>query len=198
MYSNAPYTGKMLPDEQIVQMYWDRNEQAIRETDLKYGQYLLTVAYNLLHDQQDCEECQNDTYLGAWNAIPPNRPDFFQTFLTKILRRIAIDRYKQKCRQKRVSSELTVSLDEFGDLLRDDQASVEDAAVASELARIISDFLRTQTERRRTVFVFRYYYADSVERIAEMLGVGPRAIYKELAALRDELKNRLIQEGYEL
>lgn len=197
MDSNVPFMGKTLPDEKIIELYWDRNEQAIRETDLKYGRYLLTVAYNILHDSQDCEECRNDTYLGTWNAIPPHRPGFFQAFLTKILRRIAINRYKQKHREKRIPSELTVSLEEFGDTLRD-ESTADGSIDTTEIGRVISDFLRNLPEKRRLIFVFRYYYADSVENIAGMLGVGPRSVYNELSALRDGLKKRLNEEGYEL
>lgn len=197
MDPNVPYLGKTLPDEKIIELYWERNEQAIRETDLKYGRYLLSVAYNILHDSRDCEECQNDTYLGTWNAIPPNRPGFFQAFLTKILRRVSINLYKQKHREKRIPSELTVSLEEFGDTLRDD-SSADESIDASEVGRIISDFLRNQSEKRRLIFVFRYYYADSVENIAGMLGITPRTVYNDLTALREGLKQRLEEEGYEL
>lgn len=82
-----------LPDEAIIDMYWDRNERAIEETDKKYGKYLYTIAYNILHDGLDCEECVNDTYLGTWNRIPPERPNIFQVFLAKIIRNISIDSY---------------------------------------------------------------------------------------------------------
>lgn len=198
MNSNASYfEGKLLSDEKIIELYWDRDEQAIRETDLKYGRYLLTIAYNLLNDRQDSEECQNDTYLGTWNAIPPSRPSFFQAFLTKILRRTAVDRYKQRSRQKRIPCELTVSLDEFGDSLTDGETP-EDALAASELGRVISEFLRTLPERRRLLFVFRYYYADPVELIAGMFGISQRMVYSELAELREQLKKRLTEEGYEI
>ena len=100
-----------MSDEDIVALYFARNEKAISETDLKYGRYLFTIAYNIVHDRLDCEECLNDTYLGTWNAIPPHRPPVFQVFLSKIMRNTAVDKFRKTRASKRIPSELVVSLD---------------------------------------------------------------------------------------
>ena len=89
-----------LIDETIIEMYWQREESAIKETDIKYGQFLFRIAHGILHDRLDCEECQNDTYLGIWKAIPPTRPAVFPAFITRIMRRIAINKYKEKTSKK--------------------------------------------------------------------------------------------------
>ena len=103
-----------MSDVQIVELYWQRNEQAIKETDIKYKKFLLSVAYNIVHDTCDSEECLNDTYIGAWNSIPPARPTLLQAFLATIMRRTAIDCYKARKRQKRIASELTATRQESG------------------------------------------------------------------------------------
>ena len=108
----------IIADEQIIELYWQREERAIQETDKKHGQFLFRIAYNILHDRLDCEECQNDTYLGVWNAIPPTRPTVFPAFITQIMRRIAINRYKEKTSKKRIPSELTVSMEYINDFLQ--------------------------------------------------------------------------------
>ncbi len=100
--------------DEIIEMYWQRDERAIHETDEKYGQFFFRIVYNILHDRLDCEECQNDTYLGVWNAIPPTKPFVFPAFITQIMRRSAINRYKEKTSKKHISSEFTVSM---GDLI---------------------------------------------------------------------------------
>ena len=96
----------LLEDEEIIELYWARNERAISETDKKYKNYLYTIAYNILHDALDCEECLNDTYLGTWNTIPPTRPNVFQAFISKIMRNTAIGRYNKNTADKRVPSEM--------------------------------------------------------------------------------------------
>ena len=98
----------ILSDEEIIALYWDRDESAIAQTDIKYKKFLLSVAYNIVFDDQDCEECLNDTYIDAWNSMPPSKPALLQAFLATIMRRTAIDRYKSRKRQKRIASELTV------------------------------------------------------------------------------------------
>ena len=118
----------VMSDEKIIELYWQRDEQAINETDIKYKKFLLSVAINIVHDMCDSEECVNDTYIGAWNAIPPARPVMLQTFLGAIMRRTAIDRFRQNNRQKRIASELTVSLSELEDFIADEgdmQAEIE-------------------------------------------------------------------------
>ena len=190
-------TKAVMSDEQIVELYWQRNEQAIKETDRKYQHFLLTVAHNILRDAQDCEECLNDTYLGAWNAIPPARPKVLQAFLATIMRRTAIDRYKAGKRQKRIDSELTVALSEVEEFLADgsDPAAELDA---HELGRVISEFIRALSKRRMYIFMSRYYTARPIGEIARLLGCSESTVNKEIAAIKRDLKEALEKEGYPL
>ena len=185
-----------MSDEQIVALYWQRDEQAIRETDIKYKKFLLTVAYNILQDMYDSEECLNDTYIGAWNAIPPARPVLLQAFLATIMRRTAIDCYKAKKRQKRIVSELTVSLSEVEDFISDDDMYSQ--TDAKELGRVISDFVRSLSDRRMYIFMSRYYVARPIKEIAKLLGCSESTVNKEIAAIKRDLKEKLKKEGYTL
>ena len=185
----------VLEDEQIVELYWAREERAIKETDIKYGKYLFTIAYNILHDRMDCEECVSDTYLGTWNSIPPARPTVFQVFLSRITRNISVNRYKKDHASRRIPGELLVSLEELeesGAVL----STEEDDEAAKNLSRIFNDLVKTLTEREEFVFVCRYYYSDKVETIAKMLGVGERTVFRDLEKIKSELKQRLESEGY--
>ena len=190
-------TQAAMSDEQIVELYWKRDERASRETDRKYQHFLLTVAHNILRDGRDCEECLNDTYLGAWNAIPPARPKVLQAFLATIMRRTAIDRYKAGKRQKRIDSELTVALSEVEEFLADgsDPAAELDA---HELGRVISEFIRALPQRRMYIFMSRYYTARPIGEIARLLGCSESTVNKEIAAIKRDLREKLEKEGYSL
>ncbi len=183
-------------DEEIIELYWLRDETAITETDRKYKSYLLTVAYNIVHDSLDCEECLNDTYIGAWNAMPPSRPRVLKAFLTTIMRRIAINRYHVNTRKKSIPSELSVLLSELGEWIADDSDSVSAEFDARRLAAVISDYIRALPERRKFIFMSRYYLAEPIDSIARELGLSRSMINKELAAIRSGLKEKLESEGY--
>ena len=185
-----------MSDEQIVELYWQRDEQAIKETDSKYKIFLLSVAYNIVGDTRDSEECLNDTYIGAWNAMPPARPTLLQAFLATITRRTAIDRYKARKRQKRVVSELTVSLSEVEEFIADDDGYSE--VNAKELGRVISDFVRTLPDRRMYIFMSRYYFARPIKEIARLLKCSESTVNKEIAAIKRDLKEKLEKEGYSI
>jgi len=187
----------VMSDEQIVELYWQRNEQAIRETDIKYKKYLLSVAYNIVHDERDCEECLSDTYIGAWNSIPPARPVLLQAFLSTIMRRIAINRYNLCKRQKRIASEFTVSLSELEDFMADD-GNVVSEIQAKELSGIISDYVRSLSKRQMYIFVSRYYLADPVSKISKELGCSISTVKREITTVKKGLKNKLESEGYVL
>ena len=190
--------GKLpLDDESIIELYWQRDEKAIEETDVKYRKYLFSVAYNLLYERLDCEECLNDTYLGAWNAIPPTRPNALKAFLTVIVRRIAIKRYRRNLKKSNVPSELTVSLSELEDIVVGDEDIASDFD-ADRLGRVISDFVRSLSERRQFIFVARYYAAEPIDSIAKKLKLSRSMINKELAAIRTALKEKLESEGYNI
>lgn len=180
-----------ISDEAIIALYWDRDEKAIAETDFKYKNYLYAIAYNILHGSLDCEECLNDTYLAAWNAIPPSKPNVLKAFLTTIARRIAINRYH--CNQRQ--SEMTVALSELEDFLSDDE-SVDSLLDTRELGRVISDFVRRLPQRRRFIFMSRYYAAEPIDTIAKELDLSRSMVNKELAAIRKALREKLESEGY--
>ena len=186
-----------MDDEKIVALYWERDEKAIEETDFKYKKYLFSIAYNVLHDRLDCEECLNDTYLGAWNAIPPTKPNVLKAFLTTITRRIAIKRYHSKGKQRVIPSEMTSSLSELEDFVAGD-GDVDADFDAERLGRVISDFVRSLSDRRQFIFMSRYYVADPIDTIASDLSLSRSMVNKELAAIRSALKEKLESEGYSI
>jgi len=186
-----------LSDKMIIELYWERNERAIDETDHKYKKYLFSIAYNVLHEKLDCEECLNDTYLGAWNAIPPSRPNVLKAFLATIARRIAIKRYHRNLKKSVVPSEMTVSLTELEDFIMGDEDIGSDFD-ADRLGNVLSDFVRSLSERKRFVFISRYYMAEPIETIASELRLSRSMINKELAAIRTALKEKLESEGYSI
>ena len=191
-------TGRIpMDDDKIVALYWERDEKAIEETDFKYKKYLFSIAYNMVHDRLACEDCLNDTYLGAWNAIPPSRPNVLKAFLTTITRRIAIKRYHSNLRQRVIPSELTVSLSEIEDFVAGD-GDVDSEFDAERLGRIISDFVRSLPERKQFMFISRYYLADPIDTIARDLSLSRSMVHKELAAIRSALKENLESEGYSI
>ena len=184
-----------ISDEKIIELYWSRDEKAIEETDFKYKKYLFSIAYNIVHDRLHAEECLNDTYLGAWNAMPPSRPNVLKAFLTTIMRRMAINRYHSNLRKTVIPSEMTVSLSELEDFVAGDE-DVGAEFDAERLGHIISDFVRSLSERRQFIFMSRYYVADSIDTIASDLSLSRSMVNKELAAIRTALKETLESKGY--
>ena len=190
-----PNRTSTMSDEQIVELYWQRDEQAIKETDIKYKKFLLSVEMNIVHDMCDSEECLNDTYIDAWNAIPPARPVALQAFLGSIMRRTAIDRFRANKRQKRIASEFTVSLSELEDFIADEgdmTAEIE----TKELAKSISNFVRSLPDRQMLIFVSRYYIADPISTISKELGCSVSTVKREIEAIKIGLKKHLESEGY--
>ena len=186
-----------LSDEEIVALYWERNENAINATDDKYGKYLFSVAYNILRNDPDCDECVNDTYLNTWNRIPPTRPNIFQVFLSKITRDVAVDKYRRSRAEKRVPSELTISLEELNECIPACQTP-EEELLAREIVRVLNDWLRELDANDRFMFVCRYYYADTVSYISELLDVSNKTVYRRLSELRSQLRQRFEKEGIAL
>ena len=186
-----------LDDQAIIALYWARDEKAIEETDFKYKKYLFTVVYNILRDRLDCEECLNDTYLGVWNTIPPTKPNVFKAFLTTIARRIAIKRYHSNAKKSVIPSEMTLSLAELEDFVAGD-GDVDASFDAKRLGRIVSDFVRSLSERKQFIFMSRYYMAESIDAIASDLGLSRSMVNKELAAIKIDLKEKLKSEGYSI
>lgn len=186
-----------MKDDQIVQLYWDRQEEAVVQTAEKYGGYLHKIAWNVLSQEQDCEECVNDTYLKTWNSIPPNRPVALPLYLGKITRALAIDTYRRRYAQKRSGSEYALSLAELSDTFSDGKTP-ESELQSRELVEHLNRFLMQQPERARTIFLGRYYYFDSLKAIASYCGVAEGTVKSSLYRTRQALRAYLIQEGYEL
>lgn len=184
----------VMADEHIIELYWQRNENAIEETDKKYGAFMFGIAYNILHDRMDSEECRNDTYLGIWNAIPPTRPAAFPAFIMQIVRRKAINRYKEKTAKRRVPSELTVSMEDLDGALHSEM-SVENEYTAEEVGKVIGDYVRGLTDRQQYIFMSRYYVSDSVKDIARELAVSHHTVYRELEHIKSGLKEHLERNG---
>ncbi len=186
-----------LADEEILDLFFARDERGISETDRKYGGSLLRLAENILHDPSDSEECRNDVYVKLWKSIPPARPTVFPAYLNRVMRGTAIDRYRARARQGECRSELLASVEELSDILSSPE-TVERAWESAELGRAISRYLRMQSKRRQYLFVARYFRAESVEEIACTLGVSPSAVYKELSKLRRGLKEHLERNGFSI
>lgn len=195
MDSTFETEAKILSDNEIVDLYWSRDEQAIEETHIKYGRYLYSIAYNIVNDNLDSEECLNDTYLGAWNSMPPQRPNVLKAFLTVIIRRISINRYHQKSAMKKIPSELTVSLEELDGILTD-EADAYKAIDMEELAGLINNFVKSLSSRRRFIFISRYYFAEPIDKIAKEIGKSKSTVNKELFSIRNELQTLLEREGF--
>lgn len=183
-------------DEQIVALYWDRNEDAIQETARKYGAYLSKIAYNVLSDFEDSEECVNDTYLKAWNSMPTHRPSVLSSYLGKIVRQLSIDVFRKKRAQKRYASEYALSLSELGDSFSDshDTAEEVDAVLLDEA---INTFLRSLSEEARNTFIGRYYFFDSLKEVAGYCGMPEAKAKSMLYRTRQGLKAYLEEEGFE-
>lgn len=184
----------MLSDEQIIDLYFARDERAIAETDKKYCEYLHTVAYNILANAQDADECLQDTYLKTWNSIPPERPRVFRAFLAKITRNLSLDRYEAAKRQKRVPAQSCTPLDEVQDFLPD-PGGIERDLEAAAIARIIEEYLASTTDRRMYIFTSRYFFALTIPQIAKRLGCSQSLVSKELAEVKRELRQALAKEG---
>lgn len=183
-----------LEDEQIIDLYWHRNEFAIKETHIKYGKFLFKIAHNILNDSCDCQDCQNDTYLGIWNAIPPTRPVVFSAFIAKIMRCIAINRYKEKRTKKNIASEFTVSMEELYDTLHSPE-NAESILEAQEIGRLISEYVKGLSKQKRYIFIGRFYMADSVEEIAQELNLSSSSVYKALERMKIGLRKHLEING---
>lgn len=184
-----------MQDDEIVALYWQRNEQAISETELKYSRYLTKIACNILADREDGKESVNDTYLRAWYSMPPHRPGVLATYLGKITRQLAIDVYRTKNRKKRRASQYTRSLSELGECVSEGDTT-EQRVDARLLAEAVCAYLRTLSPEARTAFVGRYYYTDSIREIASYYNMSESKIKSMLHRTRLGLRAYLEQEGF--
>ena len=180
-----------MEDERIVALFFERSELAIRALDDKYGALCRAVAFNMLADAQDAEECVSDAYLGAWNAIPPARPDPLRAYIIKIVRNLSVKAYRTKWAVKR--SGYTVALEELDECIAD-KKTVEDTVEAAELGGIIERFLDTLSAKERVIFMRRYAFADSYAEIAERVGVSEKNVSVRLSVTRQKLRQFLIEK----
>ena len=186
-----------MTDEGIVNLYWDRNEAAITETDLKYGRYCFSISYNILSNKEDSDECVNDTYNAAWNSMPPQRPVILSAFLGKIVRNISLNRYKEITAQKRGGNQMELILDELGEIASD-MPGPDDRAIQTQLVKAINEFLAGLPAEKRIMFVRRYWYADDIGAIAKRMGMSANNVSVEIRRIRLKLRGYLIERGFDV
>lgn len=184
-------------DDMIVDLYWQRNENAIRETEQKYGRYLSKIAYNILFDFEDSRESVNDTYLKAWNSMPPHRPNVLTTYLGKITRQLSIDIFRRRNREKRRASEYALSLSELEECVSGGDTT-EQGIDLHLLAEAIDSYLGKLTPEARNTFVGRYYYMDSIREVASYYNMSESKAKSMLHRIRLGLRDYLEQEGFVL
>ena len=184
-----------MEDEEILDLYFARNEQAVAETDRKYGGYCYTLAKSILNDPQDAEETVSDTYLKAWNSIPPKRPNSFRMFLARITRNLSFSRWRKYTAEKRGGGELELVLEELEGCIAA-PGSVEDRMNGQELAKAIRAFLDTLPVREQDIFLRRYFFVEESAVIARRYGMKPATVLRTLSRTREKLRNYLTQEGF--
>lgn len=183
-----------MEDSAIIDLYWAREEQALTESDMKYGKLCRSVAYNILHNREDTEECVNDTWMRAWNAMPPGRPGILSAFFSRITRNLALDTYKAARAEKRGGGQLPAALEELGDCIPAMQ-TVEQEMAYRELTRLLDGFLRQLPEKECCIFLRRYWYVDSTRDIARRYGMPEGSVKSQLSRTRQKLKKSLEREG---
>ena len=182
----------IIDDKKIIELYFERNQQAIKKTDIEYGKLCHKIAYNVLNNRQDSEECVNTTYLEVWNRIPPTRPAKFKAYISIIVRDISIDKLRHLTAKKR-SADMVMALDELTEVLPDERHAP--GRNDEEIGKLIRIFLRKQKEEVQRVFVLKYFYFESNRAIAEKYGFTERKVTNMLARTRNKLKKYLIEEG---
>ena len=185
-----------MDDSKIVDLYFERSESAIVETDKKYGRLCRHIAMNILGNTDDSNECVNDTYLGAWNTIPPEKPNKFSAFIGRITRNLALKRYEYLSAAKR-NPEAIMSLSELDDIVSG-RKNVEDEVENKRIEQVISGFLRQQDKDKRTVFIRRYWYFESIDRISKRYSFSHSKVTSMLYNTRQNLKKYLESEGIEI
>ncbi|MBP3352550.1 MAG: RNA polymerase sigma factor [Lachnospiraceae bacterium] len=184
-----------MEDNQIVELYFQRDADAIKETDSKYGSYCFAIADSILHNKEDSEECVNDTWLSAWNAMPPQRPKVLRMFLAKITRNLSFNRFNARNAEKRGGGEIHLVLDELAECIAS-ESDTENEYLAKELEQCIKLFVRKLPEREGNVFVRRYFFTESISMIAKRYGKNDNNVMVMLSRSRKKLKAHLEKEGY--
>lgn len=186
-----------MQDKRIVELYWQRDETAIRETEQKYGPYLTKIAYNILSDLEDSKESVNDTYMKAWNSMPPHKPSILSTYLAKITRQVSIDIIRKRTSMKRQATEYAASLEELEDCIPAGETP-EQFVELHLLAEAIASYLRTLSPQARNTFVGRYYFMDPIGDIAGYYGMSKSKVESMLHRTRKGLKAYLEKEGFSI
>ncbi len=183
-----------MTDAKILDLYWERAEQAIYESQKAYGKYCYKIAWNILYSREDSDECVNDTWLRAWNAIPPSRPGRLALFLGTITRNLSLDRWKERRAMKRGKGEMELALDELAECLPDAH-NTEAEVEAAELERLVNDFLCGLPERECNIFLRRYWYVEEYSEIARRYGMKLNTVKTSLFRTRGKLREYLEREG---
>lgn len=184
-----------MDDSQIIELYFSRNEQAIRETDLKYGKLCFNIANNILNNDEDSEECVNDTYLSVWNRIPPTKPKNFRAFICKIARNLSCKKLKFVLAKKR-NSNAVLSFSDLEEILPDN--CIAPNVTDEEIGSLISAFLQEEKKDARTIFVCKYWFFDSISDIAIRYSFSESKVKSMLYHTRNRLKEYLKKEGIKI
>lgn len=180
-------------DEEIIGLFFERSEQALKELEAKYGKVCLKTSYNILGNESDAEECVNDSYLGVWNAIPPTNPNPLLTFVLKIVRNVSLNRYYKNHASKR-NSTYDLAVDELAEVIAAPD-SVESIVEMKELTADIEEFLASLSTKNRVIFMRRYWFFDSYQQIAKRVGISEKNVSVKLTRLRKQLKDYLSERG---
>ena len=183
-----------MEDNEIVELYWERSEAAISETSKKYARYCRFISFNILHNNEDAEECVNDAYLHAWNAIPPNRPNCLMTFLGKITRNLSLDKFRKNNAKKRGFGQTEIILSELDDCIPS-SSNVEQDMAEKELTDILNGFIDNLPKGKRIMFMQRYWYLLTIKEIAEQSGKSESQVKSSLFRTRNKLKTIMKKEG---
>ena len=186
-----------MKDHEIIKLYWERKENAISATAEKYGKYCYSISYNILHNNEDAAECVNDTYLGAWKSMPPQRPKLLSAYLGKITRNLSLNRFKYYTAEKRGHGQTELVLSELEDCIPA-ETSIEQMVEEKVLINAINYFLYAQPEQKRNIFILRYWYLFSIRDIAGKYDMSENKIATLLFRMRNELKLYLEKEGITL
>ena len=185
-----------MDDRMIVELYFERSEKAVLATDAKYGKYCYAIAYNILSNHEDSEESVNDTYIDAWNSIPPHRPSVLSTFLGKITRRISIDKWRRKNAEKRGGGEMPLVIEELGECVSSEN-DVEKTFEKKRLNEVINSFVLSLPKTEQKVFICRYWYMDSIGSIGKQFGFSESKVKSMLYRTREKLRDVLRKEDLE-
>ena len=184
-----------MDDKAIIELFWQRSDNAIEETDKKYGAYCFAIADNILHSREDSEECVNDTYLNVWNCIPPQRPTRLRCFLARITRNLSFNRYNAKMSKKRGGGEMPLILDELRECIAVKNTTEEEFS-AKELRKSLNSFVKALPQRDGNVFIRRYFFSESVAVIADKYALSENNVMVILSRTRKKLKEHLVKEGF--